>query len=145
MMDLDAIENNKRYSVLKKREKDFITIFGEMKIPKQGLSEALKNKWKKHKIRLDSENTSLISIVMEDPLSKKAFVGHSGLLIDKGGYFLFVEKLAFEQPYQVTKLKTFNQLTELLSSREEYSSGDNEEPAVICINDNVIGRIGKNR
>ena len=104
-----------------------------------------RHKWKKHKIRLDSENTSLISIVMEDPLSKKAFVGHSGLLIDKGGYFLFVEKLAFEQPYQVTKLKTFNQLTELLSSREEYSSGDNEEPAVICINDNVIGRIGKNR
>ncbi len=142
MMDLDAIENNKRYSVLKKREKDFITVFGEMKIPKQGLSKALENKWKKYKIKLNSKNVSLISVVMEDTLSKKAFIGHSGLLINKDGYFLFVEKLAFEQPYQVTKVKNVKQLLKMLSTREEYSAGDDEEPSVICMNEKMIGRIG---
>lgn len=142
MMDLDAIENYKRYSVLKKREKDFITAFGEMKIPKQGLSKALENKWEKYKIKLNSKNVSLISVVMEDTLSKKAFIGHSGLLINKDGYFLFVEKRAFEQPYQVTKVRTVDRLVKILSSRKEYAAGNDEEPSVICMNDKMIGRIG---
>lgn len=142
MMDLDAIENYKRYSVLKKRKKDFITAFGEMKIPKQGLSKALENKWKKYKIKLNSKNVSLISVVMEDTLSKKAFIGHSGLLINKDGYFLFIEKRAFEQPYQVTKVRTVDRLVKILSSRKEYAAGNDEEPSVICMNDKMIGRIG---
>lgn len=141
MMDLDAIENAKRYSLIKKKENEFTTLFGEMKIPKGGISRALPDKWKTYDIHFDSEKLSLISVVIKDPLSDSAFVGHTGVLINKGDYLLFLEKLAFEQPYQATKLKNTKQLIKMLSSRSEYSAEDGDEPSVICQNDKVIGRV----
>lgn len=144
MMDIDAVENETKYSVLKKREVDFITLFGETEIPAGGLSNALPQNWKKHGIHFDSKTVSLICVVMEDTLSPTAFVGHAGLLIDEGDYLLFLEKLAFEQPYQATKLRHINDLVALLSSRPEYAAEDGKEPSVICRNDEVIGKIEVN-
>ena len=141
MMDVDAIDNAERYSILKERKADFTTLFGEMPIEQSGLSDALPQNWKKHSISFNSENASLISVVIEDTMSKTAFVGHAGLLIDEGEYLLFVEKIAFEQPYQVTRFNSINELVSMLSSRPEYAAEDGKEPSVICQNDKVIGKI----
>lgn len=143
MMDADAIENVAEYSVLKERELDFTTLFGEMPIPESGLADALPQSWQKHGIRLNSEKVSLISVVIEDTISSVAFVGHAGLLINEDDYLLFVEKLAFEQPYQATKLNNTEELIAMLSARPEYAAEDGKEPSVICRNDIAIGRIAK--
>ncbi len=144
MMDVDAIENTDKYSILKSREADFTTLFGEMPIPQSGLADALPQNWEKHGISFNSEKVSLISIVIEDTMSPVVFVGHTGLLIDEGQYLLFVEKLAFEQPYQVTKFNNTDELIAMLSSRPEYAAEDGKEPSVICRNDKVIGKIINN-
>ena len=144
MMDVDAIENTDKYSILKSREADFTTLFGEMPIPESGLADALPQNWEKHNISFNSEKVSLISVVIEDTMSKTAFVGHAGLLIDEGSHLLFVEKLAFEQPYQVTKFNNTDELIAMLSSRPEYAAEDGKEPSVICRNDKVIGKIINN-
>ena len=144
MMDVDAIDNAERYSILKERKANFTTLFGEIPIPQSGLSEALPQNWKKHSISFTSENVSLISVVIEDTMSKTAFVGHAGLLIDEGSHLLFVEKLAFEQPYQATKFNNADELVKMLSSRPEYAAEDGKEPSVICRNDKVIGKIINN-
>lgn len=141
MMDVDAIDNAERYSILKERKADFTTLFGEIPIPQSGLSEALPQNWKKHGISFNCENVSLISVVIEDTMSKTAFVGHAGLLIDEGSHLLFVEKLAFEQPYQATRFNNTDELVKMLSSRPEYAAEDGKEPSVICRNDKVIGKI----
>ena len=141
MMDTDAIENAERYSILKDREADFTTLFGEMPIPQSGLADALPQSWEEHGISFNAENVSLISVVMEDTMSHTAFVGHTGLLIDEGEYLLFVEKLAFEQPYQATKFNNTYELVTMLSARTEYSAEEGKEPSVICRNDKVIGKI----
>jgi hypothetical protein len=70
-----------------------------------------------------------------------AFVGHTGLLIDKGEYKLFVEKLAFEQPYQVTRFNNTDELVAMLSSRPEYAAEEGKEPSVIFLNDKAIGKV----
>ena len=145
MMDMDAIENTDRYSILKKRKSDFTTLFGEMPIPESGLEDALPQNWKKHGICLDSKNVSLISVVIEDTMSPVAFVGHAGLLIEEGSHLLFVEKLAFEQPYQVTKFNNTDELVAMLSSRQDYAAEEGKEQSVICQNDRVIGRIEPNK
>jgi len=144
MMDADAIENAAEYSVLKERESDFTTLFGEMSIPESGLADALPQNWQKHGIRFNSEKVSLISVVIEDTMSPVAFVGHAGLLINEDDYLLFVEKLAFEQPYQVTKLNNVEELISMLSARPEYAAEDGKEQSVICQNDIAIGRIDAN-
>ena len=144
MMDIDAIENADRYKILKDREADFTTLFGEMKIPESGISDALPQNWKEHGIHFDTDKTSLISVVIEDTMSPVAFVGHTGLLIDEGDYLLFVEKIAFEQPYQVTKFNNIDELVAMLSTRPEYTAEEGKEPSVICQNDKVIGKIEAN-
>lgn len=141
MMDVDAIETADRYAILKDREADFTTLFGEMPIPESGLADALPQNWKAHEIRFDAKNASLITVVMEDTMSPVAFVGHTGLLLDEGDHLLFVEKLAFEQPYQATKLNNTDELLALLSSRPEYAAEDGKEPSAICRNGTVIGTI----
>ncbi len=141
MMDVDAIENADRYGILKERAADFTTLFGEMPIPESGLADALPQNWERHGIRFASEKVSLISVVIEDTMSKTAFVGHAGLLIDEGSQLLFVEKLAFEQPYQATKLRNTDELVAMLSARPEYAAEDGKEPSVICRNNSVIGTI----
>ncbi len=141
MMDVDAIENADRYALLKEREADFTTLFGEMPIPESGLADALPQNWKTHGIRFDSATVSLISVVMEDTMSRTAFVGHAGLLLDEGDHLLFVEKLAFEQPYQATVLNDTDELVELLAARPEYAAEEGKEPSAICRNDTVIGNV----
>ncbi|MBQ6568995.1 MAG: DUF4300 family protein, partial [Clostridia bacterium] len=141
MMDLDAVENEPRYSILKDDLAEFTTLFGEMEIPAGSLAYALPHNWKACGIHLDSENVSLISVVIEDTMSQTAFVGHAGLLIDMGDRLLFVEKLAFEQPYQATELSDIDELVKMLSSRPEYFAEEGKEPSVICLNDEVIGKI----
>ena len=141
MMDVDAIDNADRYSILKSRKYDFTTLFGEMPIPQSGLAESLPQNWKKHGISFNCENVSLISVVIEDTMDHIAFVGHTGLLIDKGEYKLFVEKLAFEQPYQVTRFNNTDELVAMLSSRPEYAAEEGKEPSVIFLNDKAIGKV----
>ena len=141
MMDVDAIENVDKYSMLHDRETDYTTLFGEMAIPDAGISEALPRNWKEHGISFNSKSAALISVVMEDTMSPTAFVGHAGILINEGNSLLFIEKLAFEQPYQVTRLNNSDELIKMLSSRPEYAAEDGKEPSVICRNDEVIGRI----
>lgn len=141
MMDIDAMDNAERYGILKEREADFTTLFGEMPIPESGLADALPRSWQKHGVRFDSEKVSLISVVIEDTMSPAAFVGHAGLLIDEGSRLLFVEKLAFEQPYRVTEFNNTDELIETLSSRPEYAAEEGKEPSVICRNDKAVGTI----
>lgn len=142
MFDTDAIENVDRYEILRQREALFTTLFGEMDA-QDGIEGSLPNNWKEHGIRLNSDKVTLISVVLPDVMLKEAFVGHAGLLIDTGDGLLFVEKIAFEQPYQATKLKTTDDLIALLSSRPDYLTGEGEETAVIFQNDKMIGRIKK--
>lgn len=72
-----------------------------------------------------------------DPYSDVTFVGHTGILIKDRDDYLFVEKIAFEQPYQATKVKTVDELLNILSLRPEYF-GEEEKPDRLFI---IMGNI----
>ena len=59
------------------------------------------------------------------------FVGHTGVLIKYSDYYLFVEKIAFEQPYQATKVNNMDELLRILSLRPEFRR--RERGWTICI------------
>ena len=80
-----------------------------------------------------SDRISLLSIVISDPDSDVVFVGHTGILIKYSDYYLFVEKIAFEQPYQATKVRTIDELLHILSLRPEYF-GDEDEAGPFVYN-----------
>ena len=132
MFDLDAIETVEAYRVLRDKELLFQSLFGEIDvagIPQTELPQVFADTWKEKGCRIDREKASLLSLVLHVPDENVLFVGHTGVLIDCGDHCLFVEKIAFQQPYQVTKFDDMDALIHLLSQRGEYfGTGDEAGP-----------------
>ncbi len=130
MFDLDAVENAEKYERIKEKEALFQNLFGEIDVKEKTPDEiqnAFSEEWDKAACRIESEKVSLFSVVIHDPFDDVVFVGHTGVLIDCGEYLLFVEKIAFEQPYQVSKVKNVEELMDLLCERPEYFGDGTEE------------------
>ena len=68
----------------------------------------------------DPTKASLISAVFHSqitPEENTLFVGHVGVLVPFEGKLLFIEKLAFQEPYQAIKFANRTQLSDYLMNR----------------------------
>ena len=122
MFDTEAIDNVERY--------------GFLPYKLQPVSS-----WEHYGFQIDSDRISLLSIVIYDPYSDVTFVGHTGILIKDRDDYLFVEKIAFEQPYQATKVKTVDELLNILSLRPEYFGEEGEAGPFVYNNGEYIGTL----
>ena len=147
MFDMDAIENKDEYSILKEKKQLFTTMFGEMAISKNGFAETLPENWSKHGINVESDKCSVISILFKAYEEEAAFVGHTGILIDcrnieyVDSNYLFVEKIAFGDPFKITLFKDENDLIEMLSERPDYTSEEGDPAPVVYKNGEIIGEL----
>lgn len=141
MFDIDVIENNNNYKIVKDNYEAFITLYDEIdisKIKKEELKEALPNKWKEYGIKVRKDNVSLISVVMYDEYSKVLFIGHTGILLKLKDKYMFIEKIAFEQPYQISILKSKADLKNIFKARPTYFGSPNEPGPFIYENDKLL-------
>ena len=128
----------------------FTTMFGEMAISKNGFAETLAENWRKHGIRVESDKCSIISILFTAYEEDNAFVGHTGILIDcrdiesVDSNYLFVEKIAFGDPFQITLVQDENELLKMLSERPDYQSEEGEPVPVVYRNGEMIGELNMN-
>ena len=129
MFDMDAIENKDEYSILKEKKQLFTTMFGEMAISKNGFAETLPENWSKHGINVESDKCSVISILFKAYEEEAAFVG------------LFVEKIAFGDPFKITLFNDENDLIEMLSERPDYTSEEGDPAPVVYKNGERIGEL----
>ena len=119
MFDMDAIENNDVYSVLKDKKQLFTTMFGEMAISKNGFAETLHENWSKHGINVESDKCSVISILFKAYEEEAAFVG----------------------PFKITLFNDENDLIEMLSERPDYTSEEGDPAPVVYKNGERIGEL----
>ena len=118
------------------------TLYGEKSVAdKKHPETAFSDSWKHYGFQIDSDRISLLSIVIYDPYSDVTFVGHTGILIKYRDDYLFVEKIAFEQPYQATKVKTVDELLNILSLRPEYFGEEGEAGPFVYNNGEYIGTL----
>ena len=147
MFDVDAIENNDEYSMLKNKKQLFTTMFGEMTISDNGFAETLSESWSKYGINVESDKCCIISILFNAYNEDNAFVGHTGILIDcrdmesVDSNYLFVEKIAFGDPFKITLVKDENDLIEMLSDRPDYRSEEGNPMPVVYKNGEIIGEL----
>lgn len=145
MFDTEAIDNVDRYEIIKKNRDMFTTLYGEKSVTEGSPPETVfSDSWKYHGFQINSDRISLLSIVIYDPYSEVVFVGHTGILIKYSDYYLFVEKLAFEQPYQATKVHTVDELLNIMSLRAEYFGEEGEAGPFVYNNGEYIGTLKKN-
>lgn len=145
MFDTEAIDNVDRYSILKEKRDMFTTLYGEKSVTDDKHPEAaFSDSWEQYGFTVDSDRISLLSIVIHDPYSDVVFVGHTGILIKYSDSYLFVEKIAFEQPYQATKVHTMDELLSILSLRPEYFGEEGEAGPFVYNNGEYVGTLKKN-
>ena len=147
MFDIDAIENKDEYSMLRDKEKLFTTLFGEIPYTEGTFAEALPDNWKKHGIVFNKDKCSIISIVFKTYDKDEAYAGHTGILIDcqdiadADAKYVFIEKLAFGDPFKVTRLNDKADLIEMLSERSDYTVEEDEPTPAVYENDKQIGEL----
>ena len=134
MFDTEAIDNVDRYESIKENKNMFTTLYGEKSVTDGSHPEnTFSDSWKHYGFQVDSDRLSLLSIVIYDPYSDVVFVGHTGVLIKYSDYYLFIEKIAFEQPYQATRVNNMDELLDIMSLRPEYFGEEGEAgPFVYC-------------
>ena len=140
MFDLDAIENSSDYSDIDPLL--LSSLFGEWPTVENDLAATYVKNWADSGFSIKNPAVSLISIVFSDILDDCAFVGHTGVLIKTDDSIVFIEKIAFEQPYVVTRAESLEQIVDMLSARNDYQPNEGDPSPVIFENDRQIGSIG---
>ena len=147
MFDVEAIENQEAFSILKDKKNLFTTLFGEMPISANGFADSYADKLKKYGMVFEGEVFSVISILFKAYEEDKAFVGHTGILVDcrenekVDANYMFVEKIAFGDPFTVTLVNDDSELIEVLSKRSDYSVEEGDPAPVVYKDGNLIGEL----
>ena len=85
-------------------------------------------------------SASLISVVFHDQLdSDELFVGHTGILFDTHeGKLYFMEKLAFQEPYQLCVFESRAQLSDYLMKKYDTAYGQTAAAPMVLENAELI-------
>ena len=147
MFDLEAINNQEDFKILKDKEKLFYTLFGEMDIIDNNYKDAYPNNLKKYGIKFNGENFSIINLVLKAYAEDKAFVGHTGILINTkaiktiNSNYLYVEKIAFNDVYKAIQINDEKELLDILAKRGDYASDDDNYKTLVFKDEEFLGEL----
>lgn len=143
MFDVDAIQNVPRYEAIKRNLDLFTTLFGD-RTPEEGEEpkDVIGRVWNDYGYTFSNDKASLLSIAVYDPDFDQVFVGHTGVLVDEGENLLFIEKLAFEQPYQAIRAENMEDLLAIIADRESYYESE-EDGAFVYLNGEYLGNLNE--
>ena len=81
----------------------------------------LQENWQERGIGfIENDQASLITVVFHESFAEDEnylFIGHAGILFESEGKIYFVEKIAFQEPYQLTEFENRTQLNEYLMTK----------------------------
>ena len=104
--------------------------------------ENMKKDWTKRGIEfIDNDKASLVSVVFHEAISEEEnylFIGHVGVLFDTGEKLYFVEKLAFQEPYQLTEFESRKQLNHYLMTKYDVDDGQPIARPFVMENDEIM-------
>ena len=103
--------------------------------------KTLQDDWQERGIHFeDGGTTSLISVVLHDQVDgDQLFVGHTGVLFEKSENELyFLEKIAFQEPYQLDKFSSRAELSDYLMEKYDVSFDQPTASPMILENDQLI-------
>ena len=141
MFDMDMIESDDNFEQIRDHKGEFIAVFDGVSaegVPEDQFETLYSNALKKRNVEFHNDKASLISLVMHDPYEKWLFVGHAGVLVRNGNEFVFFEKLAPNQAYQITTFSSKEALKKELLSRPDYQGDGNEHEPMVYENGVLI-------
>ena len=104
--------------------------------------KALQSDWNERGIKfLNNEKASLISVVFHETVDENdnyLFIGHTGVLFDYNDKLYFVEKIAFQEPYQLTEFENRSQLNDYLMTKYDVAFDQPTASPFIMENDKLL-------
>ena len=127
-IDRESLHNTPKKFFTPEEENNFFALFTEVPTTNtkdinthlQAMQQAWKERGINFRYKNDPTKASLISAVFHSqitPEENTLFVGHVGVLVPFEGKLLFIEKLAFQEPYQAIKFDNRTQLSDYLMNR----------------------------
>ena len=127
-IDRESLHNTPKKFFTPEEENNFFALFTEVPTTNtkdinthlQAMQQAWKERGIDFRYKNDPTKASLISAVFHSqitPEENTLFVGHVGVLVPFEGKLLFIEKLAFQEPYQAIKFANRTQLSDYLMNR----------------------------
>lgn len=104
-------------------------------------AQAIKKALADRKIEFTNDKAKMISVYLnsKDEIDGNIlFVGHTGVMVEDEGKFYFIEKLSFEEPYQVLAFESKEQMVDHLLKKYDFPLGENTAKAIIFENDERI-------
>ena len=102
-------------------------------------AEALRKGWAERGVTFSDGGCSMISVIFHERFSETEntlFIGHVGVLLPTGGDALyFVEKVAFQEPYRLTKFESRAALKNYLMAKYDTGWGQDTTPPFLMEND----------
>ena len=105
------------------------------------LAEEIQKSWKEKEVSFHNDKMHMISVVMtmDDGMNKvQEFVGHVGVLVQDGDKYLFIEKLAFELPYQLEEFSNLQELNDYLMGYYDQDAEGLTAKPLIFEDDHVL-------
>lgn len=143
-MDEDALENSPKKLFNPVEQKDFQSLFSF--VPTENTKDIsihlnkVKEDWKNKDITFSNKKkASLISVFFHSHEDSYLFIGHAGVLIPtKDKKLLFIEKLSFNEPYQVIKFDNRIELNDYLMNKYDVSWNQPDAKPFIMENDQLL-------
>lgn len=143
-MDDDALENGSERLFNQEEQEKFKSLFSF--IPTENTKDIsvhlnkVKKDWKSKDIKfLNKDKASLISVFFHFGEDNYLFIGHAGVLISaEDGKLLFIEKLSFQEPYQVIKFGNRVELNDYLMNKYDVSWDQPTAKPFIMENDQLL-------
>ncbi|MEF2742836.1 MAG: DUF4300 family protein [Agathobaculum butyriciproducens] len=103
---------------------------------------ALQAGWSARGVAFADSRARLISVVLHDRFSETEntlFIGHVGVLLPTSdGTLCFVEKVAFQEPYRLVKLRDRTALSDYLMEKYDTAWGQDTTRPFIMENDSLM-------
>lgn len=144
LFDEMALENNPEKVFNKYEHEQFQSLYAF--IPTENTKDIavhvqhIKDDWKKKGVTFsDQVKTSLISVFFHDDKEEHLFIGHIGVLVPtEDETFIFLEKVAFQEPYQALKFENLIQLNDYLMNKYDIAWDQPTAKPIIMENDELM-------
>lgn len=143
VLDFDKKAINDKNLLNEDELKKFITYYAPINIndEKAKYEDLIMKEFNERGIKFKNDDVKVVSVYLNsnDEIDGNIlFIGHTGLMYEDQGKVYFLEKLSFQEPYQLLKFNTKKDLYDYLMKKYNQDMGENTHEAIITENDKVF-------
>lgn len=123
--------------------KKFITYYAPINVKdeKANYEDLITKEFSERGIKFNNDKVKVVSVYLnsKDEIDGNIlFIGHTGLMYENQGKYYFLEKLSFQEPYQLLRFNSKKEIYDYLMKKYNQDMGEGTHEAIITENDKVF-------